>query len=46
VCDVPLLRRGDLTNEQWTRLEPLLPKGVKSGPPAIWSKRELINGIR
>ena len=38
--------RGDLTNEQWARLEPLLPKGKKSGRPPTWSKRQLINGIR
>src|SRR5215204_2625955 len=37
--------RGDLTNEQWARLEPLLPTGKKSGRPPIWSKRQLINGI-
>jgi len=38
--------RGDLTNEQWARLEPLLPKGKKSGRPPRWSKRQLIDGIR
>jgi transposase len=38
--------RGDLTNEQWARLEPLLPTGIKPGRPPIWSKRQLINGIR
>src|SRR5213592_4375651 len=38
--------RGDLTNEQWARLEPLLPKGTKPGRPPRWSKRQLINGIR
>jgi transposase len=38
--------RGDLTNEQGARLEPLLPKGRKSGRPPIWSKRQLIDGIR
>ena len=38
--------RGDLTNEQWSRLEPLLPKGKKSGRPPRWSKRQLIDGIR
>src|SRR5437762_12563960 len=38
--------RGDLTSEQWARLEPLLPKGKKSGRPPKWSKRQLINGIR
>jgi transposase len=38
--------RGDLSNEQWARLEPLLPKGIKSGRPPKWSKRQLIDGIR
>ena len=38
--------RGDLTNEQWARLEPLLPVGKKLGRPPVWSKRQLINGIR
>jgi transposase len=38
--------RGDLTNQQWARLEPLLPKGIKSGRPPRWSKRQLIDGIR
>jgi len=38
--------RGDLTDEQWVVLEPLLPKGKKSGRPPIWTKRQLIDGIR
>jgi transposase len=38
--------RGDLTNEQWARLQPLLPKGRKAGRPPRWSKRQLIDGIR
>src|SRR4029450_12945371 len=38
--------RGDLTNEQWARLEPLLPTGKKAGRPPKWSKRQLMNGIR
>ena len=38
--------RGDPTNEQWARLEPLLPKGSKAGRPPTWSKRQLIDGIR
>ena len=38
--------RGDLTNQQWARLAPLLPKGKKSGRPPKWSKRRLIDGIR
>jgi transposase len=40
------VRRGDLSNEQWAVLEPLLPKGKKSGRPPLWTKRQLINGIR
>ncbi|MFC9759488.1 IS5 family transposase [Streptomyces sp. NPDC056921] len=38
--------RGDLTNTQWDRLEPLLPLGKKPGRPRIWSRRQLIDGIR
>ena len=38
--------RGDLTNEQWAKLEPLLPKGKKSGRPPKHPKRQLIDGIR
>jgi transposase len=38
--------RGDLTNEQWARLVPLLPRGKKAGRPPRWTKRQLINGIR
>jgi transposase len=38
--------RGDLTNEQWARLESLLPKGKKPGRPPKWTKRQLIDGIR
>ncbi|MFJ1544224.1 transposase [Streptomyces sp. NPDC088246] len=37
---------GDLTDTQRAVLEPLLPKGVKSGRPSVHSKRQLINGIR
>ncbi|NUK75216.1 IS5 family transposase [Streptomyces lunaelactis] len=40
------MARGDLTDDQWARLEPLLPMGKKSGRPPIWPKRQLINGIR
>lgn len=40
------MARGDLTDEQWAVLEPLLPKGMKAGRPPIWSRRELIDGIR
>ena len=40
--------RADLTDEQWTVLEPLLPKprGPRAGRPPKWSKRQLIDGIR
>ncbi|WP_398897999.1 IS5 family transposase [Streptomyces sp. 3211.6] len=38
--------RGDLTNGQWERLEPLLPVGKKPGRPRTWSRRQLIDGIR
>ncbi|WP_437033604.1 IS5 family transposase [Streptomyces sp. enrichment culture] len=40
------MARGDLTDAQWARLEPLLPKSRKSGRPPIWSRRQLIDGIR
>jgi transposase len=29
--------RGDLTNELWDRLEPLLRTGIKSGRPPKWT---------
>ncbi|MFI1169645.1 IS5 family transposase [Streptomyces sp. NPDC020801] len=38
--------RGDLTNDQWVRLEPLLPLGKKPGRPSVWTRRQLIDGIR
>lgn len=38
--------RADLTDAQWTMLEPLLPVGKKPGRPLKWTKRQLINGIR
>ncbi|WP_406840859.1 IS5 family transposase [Streptomyces sp. AHU1] len=38
--------RGDLTDEQWVVLEPLLPRGMKAGRPPVWSRRRLIDGIR
>lgn len=45
---VPVHRRGDLTDEQWAILEPLLPtpKGGRTGRPPKWTKRQLIDGIR
>ncbi|MFD7631629.1 IS5 family transposase, partial [Streptomyces sp. NPDC059851] len=38
--------RGDLTNGEWARLEPLLPRGIKPGRPQVWTRRQLIDGIR
>ena len=38
--------RGDLSEVQWARLEPLLPARDGAGRPPIWSKRQLIDGIR
>ncbi|WP_411138034.1 IS5 family transposase [Streptomyces sp. C10] len=40
------MARGDLTDEQWAVLEPLLPRGRKPGRPRVWSWRQLIDGIR
>ncbi|MFJ5685729.1 transposase [Streptomyces sp. NPDC093099] len=38
--------REDLTNGQWARLEPLLPRGIKSGRPPVWTRRQLTDGVR
>lgn len=38
--------RGDLTDEQWAVLEPLLPQGRKVGRPPVRPRRQLIDGIR
>jgi transposase len=46
VDTVAVTRRFDLTDAQWARLEPLLPKAKKSGRPSKWSKRQLFDGIR
>nr|EIF93752.1 transposase [Streptomyces tsukubensis NRRL18488] len=46
VCDDLGVGRGDLTDEQWARLEPLLPVGKKPGRPRVWPRRRLIDGIR
>jgi transposase len=46
VDTIPVTARADLTDGQWALLEPLLPKGKKSGRPPKWSKRQLIDGIR
>jgi transposase len=38
--------RGDLTDEQWAVLEPLLPEVSGRGRPVVWPRRQLIDGIR
>ena len=43
---IAVTRRFDLSDAQWARLEPLLPKPKKSGRPSRWTKRQLIDGIR
>ncbi|MFH9350414.1 transposase [Kitasatospora sp. NPDC017646] len=45
-CDDHGVARGDLTDGQWARLEPLLPVGKKAGRPRTWTRRQLIDGIR
>ncbi|MGW0219023.1 IS5 family transposase [Micromonospora chokoriensis] len=46
MATIPVTRRFDLTDAQWAVLQPLLPKGRKSGRPPKWTKRQLIDGIR
>ncbi|MFD0078563.1 transposase [Streptomyces sp. NPDC127166] len=38
--------RGDLTDEQWAALEPLLPKDAKAARPPVRPRRQLIDGVR
>ncbi|MCX4722817.1 transposase [Streptomyces sp. NBC_01306] len=38
--------RGNLTNGQWARLEPCCRGGIKSGRPPVWTRRQLMDGIR
>jgi transposase len=46
VGSIPAGGRADLIDEQWRVLEPLLPVGRKPGRPPVWTKRQLIDGIR
>ena len=46
VATLPVTRRFDLTDGQWTVLAALLPQPKRSGRPSLWSKRQLIDGIR
>jgi transposase len=46
VATLAVTARADLSDEQWAMLAPLLPVGRKPGRPPVWTKRQLINGIR
>ncbi|WP_228567122.1 transposase [Nocardia sp. SYP-A9097] len=46
VASVAVTGRADLTDAQWARLAPLLPRGKKAGRPPKWTKRQLIDWIR
>jgi len=46
VDTLAVTRRHDLTDAQWAALEPLLPKPKRPGRPSLFSKRQLIDGIR
>ncbi|MFQ6332185.1 IS5 family transposase [Nocardia sp. CWNU-33] len=46
MASVAVAGRADLTDAQWARLEPLLPRSKKAGRPSKWTKRQLIDGIR
>jgi transposase len=46
VATLAVTGRADLSGEQWAVLEPLLPRGKRSGRPPKWTKRQLIDGIR
>ena len=41
--DLPVTRRGDLTDEQWERIYPYLPVGRKGRP--FNNVRDTVNGI-
>ncbi|VFA91255.1 Transposase and inactivated derivatives [Nocardia farcinica] len=46
MTSVAVAGRADLTDAQWARLVPLLPRPKKAGRPPMWTKRQLIDGIR
>jgi transposase len=46
VGTVPVGARHDLTDAQWQLLEPLLPAASGRGRPRMWTRRQLIDGIR
>jgi transposase len=46
VDTLAVTRRFDLTDAQWALLEELLPVPVRLGRPSLWSRRQLVDGIR
>ena len=46
MATLAVTRRFDLTDGQWAVLEALLPRPKRSGRPSLWTKRQLIDGIR
>jgi len=46
LATLAVTRRFDLTDAQWAVLAPLLPVGKRPGRPPVWTKRQLIDGIR
>jgi transposase len=46
VATIAVTRRFDLTDAKWAVLQPLLPANIRPGRPSLWTKRQLIDGIR
>jgi transposase len=46
VDTIAVTGRFDLTDAQWAVLEPLLPTAKRPGRPELWTKRQLIDGMR
>jgi transposase len=46
VATLAVTRRFDLTDAQWAALEKLLPAPKRAGRPSLFSRRQLIDGIR
>jgi transposase len=46
VDTIAVTGRFDLTDAQWAVLEPLLPTAKRPGRPSLWTKRQLIDGMR
>ncbi|AWI31998.1 transposase [Streptomyces sp. ICN441] len=40
------MARGDLTDRQWARSEPLSTEGRKPGGPRVETRRQMVDGIR